>query len=86
MRHDEVEQLLKVGRHGCPSPFRRGAGWLHTPTSEDLVGTSYGRDQIELQLTSVIPETEGGVVVPLPGEPLMLSTGPWPSHAAPSTA
>ena len=65
-RHDEaqVHQALQ------------GAGWVHTPTPEDRVGTNYTRDGYELQLTFVVPGTEGGVVVPVPEQPMLLSDGP----------
>ena len=65
-RHDEaqVHQALQ------------GAGWTHTPTPEDRVGTNYARDGYELQLTFVVPGTEGGVVVPVPEQPKVLSDGP----------
>ena len=53
------------------------AGWMHTPTPEDLVGTNYARDGYELQLTYVVPGAEsGGVVVPVPEQPIVLSSGP----------
>ena len=50
---------------------------MHTPTPEDLVGTNYARDGYELQLTYVVPGAEsGGVVVPVPEQPIVLSSGP----------
>ena len=50
---------------------------MHTPTPEDLVvGTNYARDGYELQLTFVVPGAEAGVVVPVPDQPMVLSTGP----------
>ena len=65
-RHDEARVHEALG----------SAGWLHTPTPEDLVGTNYARDGYELQLTFVVPGAEAGVVVPVPEQPMVLSTGP----------
>ena len=45
------------------------------PTPEDLVGTNYARDGYELQLTFVVPGAEGGVVVPVPEQAIVLSSG-----------
>ena len=36
------------------------------------------RDGAELQLTFVVPGDGGGVVVPMPGQPMVLSAGPMP--------
>jgi len=41
-----------------------------------MVGTNYTRDGYELQLTFVVPGAEGGVIVPVPGQPIVLSSGP----------
>jgi len=65
-RHDEVRVHDALAT----------AGWLHTPTPEDLVGTNYARNGYELQLTFVVPGVEGGVVVPVANQPVVLSTGP----------
>ncbi|MEJ7706759.1 MAG: hypothetical protein WKF82_05385 [Nocardioidaceae bacterium] len=65
-RHDEARVHEALG----------SAGWLHTQTPEDLVGTNYARDGYELQLTFVVPGAEAGVVVPVPDQPMVLSTGP----------
>ena len=54
----------------------QGAGWVHTPTPEDLVGTNYARDGYELQLTFVVAGPQGGVGVPVPEQPIVLSRGP----------
>jgi hypothetical protein len=52
------------------------AGWLHTPSPEDLVGTDYARDGYDLQLTFAVAGAEGGMVVPVPDQPIVLSGGP----------
>jgi lincosamide nucleotidyltransferase A/C/D/E len=58
----------------------QGAGWVHTPTPEDLLGTSCARDGFELPLTFVVPGAEGEGVVPVPEQPLLVSSGPL-AHA-----
>lgn len=71
--HDDIDVL--VWRRDEPRVHEAlgAAGWLHTPTPEDLVGTNYARDQYELQLTFVVPSDEGGVVIPVPDQPIVLS-------------
>ena len=65
-RHDEM-QVHKALQE---------AGWSHQPSPEDRVGTNYARDGYELQLTFVVPSPEGGVIVPVPEQPIVLSSGP----------
>ena len=57
---------------------QEAAGWLHTPSPEGPVSTNYTLDRYELQLTFAVPGDEGGVVVPVPGQPIVLSQGPLP--------
>lgn len=74
--HDDIDVL--VWRRDEPRFHEAllAAGWLHVPTPEDEVGTNYAREQFELQVTFVIPGDEGGVVVPIPDQPMVLSVGP----------
>ena len=74
--HDDIDVL--VWRRDEPQIHEAlgAAGWVHAPTPEDLVGTNYTRDDFELQLTFAVPGDDGGVVVPVPDEPMVLSSGP----------
>jgi hypothetical protein len=74
--HDDIDVLVWRHDEGRVHPALQRAGWTHAPTAEDLVGTTYARDGYELQLTFVVPGPEGGVVVPVPGQPMVLSSGP----------
>lgn len=74
--HDDIDILVWRRDEPCVHEALEAAGWLHTPTPEDLLGTNYTRDHYELQLTFVVPGDEGGVVLPVPDQPIVLSTGP----------
>ena len=74
--HDDIDVLVWRHDEARVHDALGTAGWQHTPTSEDLVGTDYARDAYNLQLTFVVPGAEGGVVVPVPDQPIVLSTGP----------
>ena len=74
--HDDIDVLVWRHDEARIHEALGSAGWLHTPTPEDLVGTNYARDGYELQLTFVVPGAEAGVVVPVPDQPMVLSTGP----------
>jgi hypothetical protein len=75
-RHDDIDVLVWRHHQSRVHDALEASGWRHTPTPEDLVGTNYARDGYELQLTFVVPGGEGGVVVPTPDQPIVLSTGP----------
>jgi hypothetical protein len=74
--HDDIDVLVRRRDESRIHEALEGAGWRHAPTPEDLVGTNYVRDGYELQLTFVVPGDEGGLVVPVPDQPIVLSAGP----------
>ncbi len=74
--HDDIDVLVWRHDEARVHDALGTAGWLHAPSSEDLVGTNYARDGYELQLTFVVPGPGGGVVVPVANRPIALSTGP----------
>ena len=74
--HEDIDVLVWRHDEARVHEALQGAGWVHTPTPEDLVGTNYARDGYELQLTFVVAGGEGGVVVPVPEQPIVLSSGP----------
>lgn len=74
--HDDIDVLVWRRDEARVHDALRTAGWLHTPAPEDVVGTDYVRDGHDLQLTFAEPGADGGVVVPVPDQPVVLSTGP----------
>jgi hypothetical protein len=74
--HDDIDVLVwrrdEPGVHAALG----SAGWLHAPTPEDMLGTDYVREGYRLQLTFVVPGNGGSVVVPVPEQPIVVSTGP----------
>ena len=78
--HDDVDLLVRRSDEAAVDAALTGAGWTHTPHADDLVGTDYVRDGVDLQLTFVETDGEDRVVVPVPGQPIVLSTEPL-AHA-----
>ncbi len=74
--HDDIDVLVWRHDETRVHDALRTAGWVHTPTPEDLVGTNYARDGYDLQVTFAVPGGEGGMVVPVPDQPIVLSAGP----------
>lgn len=73
--HDDIDVLVWRRDTRRVDEALASAGWVHAPTPEDLLGTSYVRDKYELQLTFVVRGEGGGVVVPAPDQPIALSEG-----------
>jgi hypothetical protein len=74
--HDDIDVLVQRIDEARVDAALTAAGWTHTPHDDDLVGTSYERDGEDLQLTFVETDDDGCVVVPVPGQPIVLSEGP----------
>ena len=73
--HDDIDVLVWRRDEPRVDEALVAGGWVHAPTPEDLVGTNYVRGQYELQLTFVVGGEGGGVVVPVPDQPIVLSEG-----------
>ena len=58
------------------------AGWEHTPTPDDLVGTRYRSGAVEVELTFVERGAAGEVVVPLPTGPVVWAAQPFGDERA----
>ena len=74
--HDDIDVLVRRADEAAVDAALETAGWVHTPRDDDLVGTEYAGDGYALQLTFVETDDEGRVVVPVPGRPVVVSTGP----------
>ena len=74
--HDDIDVLVWRRDERRVDAALETAGWGHAPTPEDLLGTSFVRETYELQLTFVVPRADGGVVVPVPEQPIVVSSDP----------
>ena len=80
--HDDIDVLVWRADEAAIDEALSAAGWRHAPTEEDVVGTNYVRDGLEVQLTYAVRERDDGaegadrMVVPVPDQPLVLSEGP----------
>ena len=74
--HDDIDVLVWRRDEPRVDAALERAGWRHTPTPEDMLGTSYVREGYELQLTFVVPGADGRVVVPVPEQPIVVSPAP----------
>jgi hypothetical protein len=54
-----------------------GAGWLHTPVADEVVGTRYTWEESELEFTFVEIRDGGEIVVPIPGREVVWTAEPF---------
>lgn len=52
------------------------AGWRHSPTADDVVGTRYQLGSAEVEFTFVVEDVDG-IIIPLPNHPVVWSTEPF---------
>lgn len=74
--HEDIDVLVQRSDEEAVDAALVAAGWLHTPHDDDVLGTNYAGDASDLQLTFVETDDEGRVVVPVPGQPIVVSAGP----------
>jgi hypothetical protein len=74
--HEDIDVLVLRREQAQVDAALTAAGWVHTPHADDVVGTNYAGDGADLQLTFADVDDDGGVVVPVPGAPVVVSTGP----------
>ena len=74
--HDDIDVLVQRVDEAAVDAALTAAGWVHTPRDDDVVGTEYAGDGYDLQLTFVETDDQGRVVVPVPGQPIVVSAGP----------
>jgi hypothetical protein len=74
--HEDIDVLVLRREQPEVDAALTAAGWVHTPHDDDVVGTNYAGDGADLQLTFADVGDDGGVVVPVPGAPVVVSTGP----------
>ena len=78
--HEDIDVLVQRRDEARVDAALVAAGWVHTPHDDDVVGTDYAADGCDLQLTFAETDDTGRVVVPVPGQPVVVSTGPL-AHA-----
>lgn len=75
--HDDVDVVVWRTDEVAVSTALAAAGWEHTPTPEDLVGTRYRLGTAQVELTFVERGAAGEVVVPLATGAVTWSTRPF---------
>ncbi len=73
--HDDIDLLAFRADYDAIRAVLLKAGWEHTPTPDDVVGTRYAWRGVEVEFTFAI-EKEGSLLVPLPGAPIVVSDRP----------
>ena len=74
--HDDIDVAAFRADYDAIRAVLLEAGWEHTPTPDDVVGTRYTWRGEEVEFTFVI-EDEGSVLIPFPDGPIRWSDRPF---------
>ena len=74
--HDDIDVAAWRNDYDLIRIALTAAGWRHTPTRDDVVGTRYRHGNAEVEVTFLIADEDGRVVIPLPDQPVVWSTQP----------
>ena len=77
--HDDIDVAAWRRDYDRIKAALETAGWEHTPTPDDLVGTRYRWRSTEVEFTFLDSDPEGKVVIPLE-EPVVWSAEPLGNH------
>ena len=77
--HDDIDVAAWRGDYDRIKTCLEGAGWEHTPTPSDLVGTRYRLRSAEVEFTFLDSGPDGKVVIPL-ADPVVWSAEPLGDH------
>ena len=74
--HDDIDVAAWRADYEAIGTALLGAGWRHTPVADEVVGTRYQLGTAQVELTFLVLDDDGRVVVPLPGAPIVVSATP----------
>jgi hypothetical protein len=74
--HEDIDVMAWRHDYVAIGAALRGAGWRHTPVPDEVVGTRYAWRSAQVEFTFLISGDGGSIVIPLPDQPVVLSTEP----------
>jgi hypothetical protein len=74
--HDDIDAAAWRRDYDGISTALLAAGWRHTPVENELVGTRYTWQSVEVEFTFVEARDDGAVVIPIPEHPIVWSAEP----------
>ncbi len=76
-QHDDIDVVAWRGDYDAIEAALDAVGWRHIRSPEDVVGTRYMLGSAEVEFTFVEPDSEGAIVVPIPGHPVVWTNEPF---------
>ena len=74
--HEDIDVMAWRDDYDAIGAALRGAGWLHTPVPDEVVGTRYTWRSAQVEFTFLVSGDGGSIIIPLPDQPVVLSTEP----------
>jgi hypothetical protein len=79
--HSDIDLAVWLHEAEAVASLLRAHGWQHKPGPEEDGGTGYERGGVRLELTFIVSDGEGRVMVPLRNGPVAWSEEPLGSDA-----
>jgi hypothetical protein len=73
-QHDDIDVAAWRQDYDTIRAALQAAGWQHTPAADDVVGTRYQRRSAQLEVTFVVADEDGRIIVPLADRSVVWST------------
>ena len=75
--HDDIDVAAWRKDYDAIRDALVDAGWEHTPTENDVVGTRYTLNAAQVEITFVEQNDAGEIVIPIPDAPIVWTTEPF---------
>ena len=79
--HGDVDLAVWLEDEACVASLLHANGWRHAPEPEEDGGTGYERDGVRLELTHLVQDGAGRVLIPLRAGPAVFSDEPLGNDA-----
>jgi hypothetical protein len=75
--HDDIDVAAWRRDYDPIKTALEAAGWRHRPEADEVVGTRYQLGPALVEFTFVVADDDGGIVIPMPPQPLVWSAAPF---------
>ena len=80
--HDDIDAAAWRGDYGAIKSALTNAGWRHAPVEDEIVGTRYAWEDVEVEFTFVEARSDGSIVIPVPEQPIVWTSDPFGEQRA----
>ena len=76
-KHDDIDLAAWNDERDLMHKVLESAGWRHTPVENEVVGTRYQWGSAQIEITWVVSDDDGRILIPFPQEAVVWSSEPF---------